>query len=160
MEDRDGQHMGVVTKALVKLVPPSSMILRVLFITCREPRGQSMGVSSECYSFTKNLILLQALLILWKLGRPIHTMTIFFFFQQIKQYLLDFHVEKHSSVHLTFSNLILWVANNYNSAVNKPDGHSALAYGLYLIFHVVRKTTEILMQIPTKTKKLIKILCE
>lgn len=40
MEDRDGQHMGVVTKALVKDVPPSSMILRVLFITCREPRGQ------------------------------------------------------------------------------------------------------------------------
>lgn len=42
MEDRDGQHMGVVTKALVKVVPPSSMILRVLFITCREPVAQDV----------------------------------------------------------------------------------------------------------------------
>ncbi len=55
MEDRDGQHMGVVTKALVKLVPPSSMILRVLFITCREPGGRGMEVSVQCYSFTKIL---------------------------------------------------------------------------------------------------------
>lgn len=42
MEERDGQHMGVVTKALVKVVPPSSMILRVLFITCREPVAQDV----------------------------------------------------------------------------------------------------------------------
>lgn len=41
MEDRDGQHIGVVTKALVKLVPPSSIILRVLFITCKEPSSTS-----------------------------------------------------------------------------------------------------------------------
>lgn len=40
IEDRDGQHMGVVTKALVKVVPPSSMSLRVLFITCRDPGGE------------------------------------------------------------------------------------------------------------------------
>lgn len=52
IEDRDGQHMGVVTKALVKAVPPSSMILRVLFITCREPGGQGTEVSAECYFFT------------------------------------------------------------------------------------------------------------
>lgn len=39
MDDRDGQHMGVVTKALVKEVPPSSMIRRVLFMTCKEPVG-------------------------------------------------------------------------------------------------------------------------
>lgn len=44
MDDRDGQHMGVVTKALVKVVPPSSIILRVLFITCREPGGQGTEV--------------------------------------------------------------------------------------------------------------------
>lgn len=37
MDERDGQHMGVVTKAFVNDVPPSSMILRVLFITCNEP---------------------------------------------------------------------------------------------------------------------------
>lgn len=42
MEDRDGQHIGVVTKALVKLVPPSSIILRVLFITCKEPEKQAV----------------------------------------------------------------------------------------------------------------------
>lgn len=37
MDERDGQHIGVVTKALVNVVPPSSMIMRVLFITCSEP---------------------------------------------------------------------------------------------------------------------------
>lgn len=47
MEDRDGQHIGVVTKALVKVVPPSSMILRVLFITWREPGRQDAQVSAE-----------------------------------------------------------------------------------------------------------------
>lgn len=35
--ERDGQHMGVVTKAFVNQVPPSSMIRRVLFITCIDP---------------------------------------------------------------------------------------------------------------------------
>ena len=55
IEDRDGQHMGVVTKALVKDVPPSSMILRVLFITCREPGEQGMDISAECYSFAEML---------------------------------------------------------------------------------------------------------
>lgn len=40
MEERDGQHMGVVTNAFVNEVPPSSMILRVLFITCNEPDTQ------------------------------------------------------------------------------------------------------------------------
>lgn len=35
--ERDGQHMGVVTKALENQVPPSSMMRRVLFITCIEP---------------------------------------------------------------------------------------------------------------------------
>lgn len=37
MLERDGQHMGVVTKALEKEVPPSSMMRRVLFIACIEP---------------------------------------------------------------------------------------------------------------------------
>lgn len=47
MEDRDGQHIGVVTKALVKVVPPSSMILRVLFMTWREPGGRDTQVGAE-----------------------------------------------------------------------------------------------------------------
>ncbi len=37
MLERDGQHMGVVTKALEKEVPPSSMMRRVLFMACMEP---------------------------------------------------------------------------------------------------------------------------
>ena len=37
MEQREGQHMGVVTKALMKWAPPCSMMRRVLFITCMEP---------------------------------------------------------------------------------------------------------------------------
>lgn len=37
MLERDGQHIGVVTKAFVNQVPPSSMIRRVLFITCMDP---------------------------------------------------------------------------------------------------------------------------
>lgn len=37
MEERDGQHMGVVTKALMKEAPPFSIILLVLFITCKDP---------------------------------------------------------------------------------------------------------------------------
>lgn len=41
MEERDGQHMGVVTKALVKVAPPCSMIFLVLFMTCREPNSTS-----------------------------------------------------------------------------------------------------------------------
>lgn len=43
MDDRDGQHMGVVTKALVKVAPPCSIIFLVLFMTCREPERQSSG---------------------------------------------------------------------------------------------------------------------
>lgn len=54
MEERDGQHMGVVTKALVKEVPPSSMILRVLFITCREPGGRGNVISAV--QLQRNLI--------------------------------------------------------------------------------------------------------
>lgn len=37
MEERDGQHMGVVEKALLKCVPPFSMMCRVLFMACIEP---------------------------------------------------------------------------------------------------------------------------
>lgn len=37
MLERDGQHMGVVTKALEKEVPPSSIMRRVLFIACIDP---------------------------------------------------------------------------------------------------------------------------
>lgn len=39
MEERDGQHMGVVEKALEKWVPPFSMMRRVLFMACMEPVG-------------------------------------------------------------------------------------------------------------------------
>lgn len=46
MEERDGQHMGVVTNAFVNEVPPSSMILRVLFITCNEPDTE--GETNTC----------------------------------------------------------------------------------------------------------------
>lgn len=47
MLERDGQHMGVVTKALEKKVPPSSMMRRVLFIACMDPEqtGVKSGVS-------------------------------------------------------------------------------------------------------------------
>ena len=37
MDERDGQHMGVVEKALEKCVPPFSMTCRVLFMACIEP---------------------------------------------------------------------------------------------------------------------------
>lgn len=37
MEERDGQHMGVVEKAFEKCVPPFSIMCRVLFIACIEP---------------------------------------------------------------------------------------------------------------------------
>lgn len=37
MEERDGQHIGVVTKALMKDAPPFSIIRLVLFITCKDP---------------------------------------------------------------------------------------------------------------------------
>ena len=47
MEERDGQHMGVVTKALVKWVPPCSMIRRVLFIACIDPGGGREGGEEE-----------------------------------------------------------------------------------------------------------------
>lgn len=47
MDERDGQHMGVVTKAFVNDVPPSSMILRVLFITCNEPGGSKRKEKKE-----------------------------------------------------------------------------------------------------------------
>lgn len=40
MLERDGQHMGVVTKAFEKEVPPSSMMRRVLFIACMEPADE------------------------------------------------------------------------------------------------------------------------
>lgn len=40
--ERDGQHMGVVTKAFVNQVPPSSMIRRVLFIACIDPADRSL----------------------------------------------------------------------------------------------------------------------
>lgn len=43
MEEREGQHMGVVTKALMKCAPPCSMMRRVLFITCMEPASRSQG---------------------------------------------------------------------------------------------------------------------
>lgn len=49
MLERDGQHMGVVTKAFVNQVPPSSMMRRVLFITCIDPadrRALQRGVHS------------------------------------------------------------------------------------------------------------------
>lgn len=41
MLERDGQHMGVVTKALENEVPPSSMMRRVLFIACIEPADRN-----------------------------------------------------------------------------------------------------------------------
>lgn len=47
MEERDGQHMGVVTKALVKVAPPCSMIFLVLFMTCREPERHSSGTGQQ-----------------------------------------------------------------------------------------------------------------
>lgn len=37
MEERDGQHIGVVTKALMKDAPPFSIIRLVLFMTCKDP---------------------------------------------------------------------------------------------------------------------------
>lgn len=52
MLDRDGQHMGVVTKALEKEVPPSSMMRRVLFMACMEPAADTWfntGVTS-CFT--------------------------------------------------------------------------------------------------------------
>ena len=48
MLERDGQHMGVVTKALEKEVPPSSMTRRVLFIASMEPvHNMSITCSSH-----------------------------------------------------------------------------------------------------------------
>ena len=91
MEDRDGQHMGVVTKALVKVVPPSSMILRVLFITCREPATQDVMI-----------------------------------------------IVSDESIFQLFSELQI-TANNQNSVVNKPDGHSAPAYGALINISLWRK---------------------
>ncbi len=64
MEERDGQHMGVVTKALVKLVPPSSIIFRVLFITCSEPERKGKEARTERLSFTETVISVHALLML------------------------------------------------------------------------------------------------
>lgn len=40
MEERDGQHIGVVEKAFEKCVPPFSMMCRVLFMACIEPGRQ------------------------------------------------------------------------------------------------------------------------
>lgn len=37
MLEREGQHMGVVTKAFVNDVPPSSRMRRDLFMACMEP---------------------------------------------------------------------------------------------------------------------------
>lgn len=42
IEERDGQHIGVVTKALMKEAPPFSIILLVLFITCKDPAMRGM----------------------------------------------------------------------------------------------------------------------
>lgn len=42
MEERDGQHIGVVEKAFEKCVPPFSMMCRVLFMACIEP-GRQQG---------------------------------------------------------------------------------------------------------------------
>ena len=47
MEEREGQHMGVVTKALVKVAPPSSIIFRVLFMTCRDPGRHKVGTAQQ-----------------------------------------------------------------------------------------------------------------
>lgn len=46
--EREGQHMGVVTKAFVNQVPPSSMIRRVLFITCIDPADRVLLLSVAC----------------------------------------------------------------------------------------------------------------
>jgi len=46
MEERDGQHIGVVTKALIKEAPPFSIILLVLFITCKDPAMR--GTDHHC----------------------------------------------------------------------------------------------------------------
>lgn len=47
MEDREGQHMGVVTKALVKVAPPCSIILLVLFMTCRDPGRHNFSTGQQ-----------------------------------------------------------------------------------------------------------------
>lgn len=58
MLERDGQHMGVVTKALEKEVPPSSMMRRVLFIACIEPADRDSlhnePQQSPVITFTKH----------------------------------------------------------------------------------------------------------
>lgn len=46
MEERDGQHMGVVENALEKCVPPFSMMSRVLFMACIEP-GRTQSEKEE-----------------------------------------------------------------------------------------------------------------
>lgn len=46
IEERDGQHIGVVTKALMKEAPPFSIILLVLFITCMDP--VTRGTDHHC----------------------------------------------------------------------------------------------------------------
>ena len=43
MEEREGQHMGVVEKALEKCMPPFSMMSRVLFMACIEPGRERRG---------------------------------------------------------------------------------------------------------------------
>lgn len=50
MLERDGQHMGVVTKALEKEVPPSSIMRRVLFIACIDPtwRNRRLAHCKAC----------------------------------------------------------------------------------------------------------------
>lgn len=47
MEERDGQHMGVVEKAFEKYVPPFSMMWRVLFMDCIEPKRAGMERGRE-----------------------------------------------------------------------------------------------------------------
>lgn len=53
MEERDGQHMGVVEKALEKWVPPFSMMCRVLFMACIEPVGQKENSTSLICLFSE-----------------------------------------------------------------------------------------------------------
>lgn len=52
MEERDGQHIGVVTNALIKEAPPFSIIRLVLFITCKEPAKKGTDYHSAARNRT------------------------------------------------------------------------------------------------------------
>lgn len=54
MEERDGQHIGVVTNALIKEAPPFSIILLVLFITCKDPAIR--GTDRHCAANSENIL--------------------------------------------------------------------------------------------------------